>query len=596
MKSDQQNPFTVQSPEDIPAGDVVSLFVDVFTDFHHIPYSGHTFLNGPRGSGKSMMFRYLEPDSQQAATTKPLSDLPFFGVYIPMKNTTLTEFKRLEGRQSEAVLGEHFLVVYVAVKFFSSLLKTRIADPDRVYASRLRQFHETKFRKLLSWTGWGVPPPSIDSDKCELDQVLISFQELFSEYYGNVTSYIRKLAFETDPVPYKGPLFGYIDFLLPLIKEIRSLGFMPDGPIFLLIDDADNLNLAQTKVLNSWVSSRTSEDVSLKISTQLNYKTYLTTNGQTISAPHDFKEVNISAVYTSNRNRYVDRVEQIVARRLKMYGVEATPREFFPPYEKQEEAINEIRDELKKNWEKAGRGFRARDDVARYARPEYIRRLQGTTKSGSKYRYAGFPQLVHLSSGAVRYFLEAASLMFGETRANATSNISHIDSRIQDEVVREQAQTFFFSDFEKLEKDHEGAEGLTQIRKLRNLIWALGGTFHEILISDAAERRVFSVAFSDDPDDEVLSVFRLGVQYGYFHEGSIGNKEGTGRTRLFILSRRLAPLFLLDPTSFAGYKFVTSKVIREAMQRPQTFLRQIQSGNMDSVLEDPQMALFDDGE
>ena len=58
------NPFAVQSPEDMDATDAVSLFVDVFPDFHKILREGHAFLHGPRGSGKSMMFRFLCADCQ----------------------------------------------------------------------------------------------------------------------------------------------------------------------------------------------------------------------------------------------------------------------------------------------------------------------------------------------------------------------------------------------------------------------------------------------------------------------------------------------------------------------------------------------------
>src|SRR5205085_1193425 len=103
---------------------------------------------------------------------------------------------------------------------------------------------------------------------------------------------------------------------------------------------------------------------------------------------------------------------------------------------------------------------------------------------------------------------------------------------------REDARKFFFSEFEQIEATEADSEDRArQLKHLRNLIKALGGMFHIILISDASERRVFSVALTDEDDDGVLQVFKLGVQYGYFHESSIGNKEGTGRARLFILSR-----------------------------------------------------------
>ena len=64
--------------------------------------------------------------------------------------------------------------------------------------------------------------------------------------------------------------------LLPNAQSTKGAPFMPKGPIYLLLDDADNLNETQTRILNSWVFCRTSSDVSLKISTQLNYKTFRT--------------------------------------------------------------------------------------------------------------------------------------------------------------------------------------------------------------------------------------------------------------------------------------------------------------------------------
>ena len=147
------------------------------------------------------------------------------------------------------------------------------------------------------------------------------------------------------------------------------------------------------------------------------------------------------------------------------------------------------------------------------------------------------------------------------------------------------------AEFEKLSEEGVELRHAGRFLQLRNLIHALGGAFHEILISDKSERRVFSVAFSDAPDRDVLMVLKLGVQYGYLHEASIGNKEGTGRTRMFVLSRRLAPFFMLDPTGFAGYKFVTNAAIKEAILRPKAFIANISKGDL---LEDPpQLDLFD---
>ena len=136
--------------------------------------------------------------------------------------------------------------------------------------------------------------------------------------------------------------------------------------------------------------------------------------------------------------------------------------------------------------------------------------------------------------------------------------------------MRKQADKLLFSDLRKSKYLEEYLEitdhpnNLTD--KLANLINAMGKTFYEILISDRSERKVFSVALTNNPDDEIRRVFEYGVQLGFFHESFIGNKEGDGRTWLYVLNRGLAPVFHLDPTGFTGYLFMTNDDLRTAIQ------------------------------
>ena len=130
---------------------------------------------------------------------------------------------------------------------------------------------------------------------------------------------------------------------------------------------------------------------------------------------------------------------------------------------------------------------------------------------------------------------------------------------------------------------------LDNIEKLQNLICAMGQTFHDILVSDRSERKVFSIALSNAPDDEIKRVLKTGVRLGYLHEATIGNKAGNGRTWLYILNRRLAPSFVLDPTGFQGYLFMTNDDLHRAM----TTGRQLRviDDRLDGDVE--QLSLFD---
>lgn len=598
MIDSTQNPFTVQTPEGIKAEDVISLFVDVFTDFHNVPKPGHAFLNGSRGSGKSMMFRYLQPDCQLLARQIPISKHPFFAIYVPIKQTTLqiTELARLENKHAAFLLNEHLLTMYIAINCFTSLMQVTTEGDHEETLPAVRNLYLKTFTKLLCDSGWNLDSPTLESND-RLKDVFEKMKASCMAVYKAGCNYVRRLAWNA-MVTYEGALCNYFDFLLPLMCEIKKLPFMPRGPIFLLLDDADNLSHTQTMILNTWVSSRTSSDISLKISTQLNYKTYQTTLGVTIDAPHDYSEVNISAVYTSAKNHYNQRVREIVRKRLLRWEIDVTPEEFFPQDEEQESQIRVIGEKIRDEFDLHGRGHKPSDDVLRYARPTYIASLKGSRKSGSTYSYSGFNQLVHISDGVVRYFLEPASFMYTamltkEQVKGNTGVVKYIDPGTQDKIVREAADRYLFEEFEKLYREEESDKvSPNKAKKLRNLIVALGSGFHDILISDRSERRVFSIAFSDTPDKEILEVLRLGIRYGYFHESAIGRKDGLGRTRLYILSRRLAPYFLLDPNGFAGYKFVTSEAIKEALYSPDAFTTRIKTRGYQTVFENPQQNLF----
>jgi hypothetical protein len=595
------NPFSVQTPEGLPAVEAIRLFVDVFTDFYKIIEHGHCMVNGPRGCGKSMMFRFLEPDCQCLEHTCQARDLPFFAVLVSIKNTALnlTDLKRMEDEHANAILNEHFLTLFVAAKVFETITRANVEESVENKES-VRSFRIDFVDKLRS-VGWADDANELSCDATVADMVC-DLKKLCERLYLSVIVYIKLLSFVVGERPvFSGPLCGYIDFLFPVLQKLRTMPFMPKGPIYLLIDDADYLNRVQTLILNSWVSSRTSSSVSIKISTQLKYKTFQTLTGMKIDSPHDYAEVNITDLYTTSHGRYLERVRAIIAKRLEICGIKKTPEDFFPPDAEQAAEIRAIEDRLRADWELSGHGFRPSDDVLRYARPTYIADLKGTRKAGSTYSYAGFTQLVHISSGLIRFFLEPAAVMYGEEQSRSGGVVDAIRPSIQDDVIRKTAEDLMFTEYDKVFLEElEIADDAIHASRLRdkkihlhNLLRALGGIFHQKLISQDSERKVFSVAFSDTPDPDIIELFRMGIQLGYFQRTTIGNKDGTGRTPLYVLTRRLAPYFTLDPSGFAGYLFVTNDKIREAISNPDAFLRKLKLARVDEYFEERQMKLFD---
>src|SRR5256885_8077838 len=83
------NPFVVESPEKLSPEQIVALFVKDYTRLETVKQRRHTFIWGSRGSGKSMMLRFLEPRCQAIAEESYEAVFakqdPFLAVYCPCK-------------------------------------------------------------------------------------------------------------------------------------------------------------------------------------------------------------------------------------------------------------------------------------------------------------------------------------------------------------------------------------------------------------------------------------------------------------------------------------------------------------------------------
>ncbi len=594
------NPFQYLTPESIKAYDANKLFVDVFKDYYQVLNLGNTFMHGPRGSGKSMMFRVMRSDCQMLQHHKSLHEIKFYSIYIPIKDNHLniSELTVLEKMHGGSLLNEHYLVMYFTIRIFDTLSKEDYSQYQQHTEEVKTLYHST--RKLLKKCGYTENIPDITKEA--------TIQEYFTalnDLCGNIqsdffSSYLARIVLGNSQLPYIGPLCLYSNFLSPIITLIKELSFLPHAPIYLLIDDADELNLIQTKILNTWVSFRTT-DVCFKISTQLKYQTFFTTKGSKIDTPHDYFEITLNQIYTSEqKERYLSNVKDIVEKRLELYfGKKINAEDFFPKNEIQDRKIQALSDELyaKKYLETADKQ-KASDYVYRNARPEYMKSMPNKYS----YSYAGFEQLAHLSSGIIRNFLDLAALMYTKTyNIFQIREIIQIPVNIQDEEIERFSNKLLLSEFDKLIEDKVlkgDIETLNDHKRLRNLIEALGSSFRIILLSNSSERRKFSFYCDGDISDATKRVLKLGIIYGYFHKSSLGSKNGLGRSSLYVLNRMLAPYYKLDPLSFSGYLFLTPEMIDLGISNPKSFINKIKRKDYDydsEIIQQQQLELkFED--
>jgi hypothetical protein len=604
-----KNPFSVISPEDMTANEAHQLFVELASENSQIRRPGNNIIKGARGCGKSMLIRCSMPDVLMVRDENQLTDLEYLAFCVPVKRTclNLTDLRALDDKHAPYIINEHFMVVHVIMHTMLSLSEL---DYGTSYSEQAyKTFFDKTYKYYLSLCGCNdvidVDYTSAKTFFQSLYQHTELLQSEFIQYATNLVLNVKGVDYS-----YNLPLLSFLRFVVPVFKKLTSLPGFPKGKnIYLFIDDADNLSEIQTEILNSWLACRTQPTISLKVSTQIGqYKTFLTSTGILVESPHDYQDINISYRYTtdtSDSSNYYKRAVEILKKRLEIANIDITPEAFFPTYKKQEEGIKAEETRIRNEYENNKRGYAVYDDVRRYAIPEYIKSLGGSSKSRMTYRYAGLDNMIHLSSGIIRYLLDAAAAMYDKqneqlvpqqlSSAKKGKNpvcVTFIDTQIQNDVLRTQADNFLFTELRKSAKQE--ADGRVElettssptsvVEKLQNLINAMGKTFHEILLSDRSERKVFSIALTNKPDDEIKSVLNLGVRLGFLHESRIGNKQGNGKTWLYVLNRCFAPLFTLDPTGFQGYLFMRNDDLKRAMNTGKQ-LRNIALSEDDTTLE-----------
>lgn len=600
------NPFSIKKPDDMDPAYVAEYFVDTHTDFTKILEAENTFINGARGTGKSMLLRSLEI-SVMANINKVdhVSNLDHLGVHVSLRKEDfgITEYIQLFGAEG-AALGEHLLVMSICYHLFRGLHESVHLMTDDHIDKLIDVFSEY-------YCDSGGDKFSINKDSSHSDK-LHRLQRFCERSGSKIRAYAKSKLTRNSDSAYTGPLCGFRDFLLPLIDEAKYIKYLPDKPVFIMLDDADNLPKSMQRIINSWISMRVYPKLCLKVSTQLGYATYRTLDNRLIESPHDYTNIDVGSVYTNTGDRYSKRIEEIVTKRLALAEIHVKAKDFFPINVKQIQKLDkikvDIRNEFKEGKNKGS--SRVNDEVTRYAIPRLMRELY-KTKSAHTFSYAGYDSLVNLSSGVIRWFLEPAAKMYDEVMSeNKDKNLEEISVSIQDRIITEWSKSFAGKlQIPELDDDinddviikDASLHALTNkddINKLHNLINGLGNFFrYRILDENASEQRAFSIVIRQDISNELAKVLGLGVRLGYLQKADNSSKElfGSRRPR-YILARRLGPHFRLDISGYAAHLSVTAEQLEIAIIAPDKFVKLKTVNKIKDTMGQQQLFLLDEGE
>lgn len=583
------NPFSNNYPENMSNQQIKELFVDEFVDLTNILNHNHHFIWGARGSGKSMLFRYIEAccfsDSIAELREQNLIDCPIIPIYYKISSNSLriVEFSLID-KNYATLLSEHMMVMSIARLTLNTIMKYKEITQEEKVIYVKKVVYElfsinveksiTRVNKIKKMEN--EPLEWLDSIcRCEFQAVV--------EYLKN--SY-KKV--ETD---YQGTIVGYHDFLLPFFELTKKMIKIENLVFYLLIDEAGRTYEFQQEILNGWIACRNHDVLSIKVTAvKAEYLTFYTRDRWSIQNTHDFSETELNIVHYS-KSDYKRKIKKIIKKRFDAYGIQIDNIEkFYPTDKRQEEIIDYERNLLKQEYDNGLKKGTFGVYCSRMLMPRVYQNLSDKHLSPS---YSGFDLILAASSGIIRNFLEPSRMMY-DAAMQQNDKVNEISVRIQTEVINEYSKKFF----EKIRYISSDSQERILLTYLENLIMALGKYFRERLLTKGlVEGRIFSFTIKqfDRLEYEERRVLQLAEQYDYLQKSYYSGKNGTSTEDWYLLSRRLAPFFKLDPTAIKGRLALSVDDVKLAMHNPEEFLEKKKNRLQKKVEKEEihQMSLFD---
>ena len=564
------NPFSNDYPENMSNELIKELFVDEFVDLSNVLNRNHHFIWGARGSGKSMLFRYIEAccysDSVKGLREQSLIETPMIPIYYKIANNALrvAEFKLID-KNYAALLSEHILIMSLVRLTLNNIKKYKdIEKVDKInYVKKI--VYGLFSIEVENSVRCANMVTSIDDEPLEwLDLICQKEVQAVYIYLKNI---YKKIDFE-----FQGSISGYHDFLIPFFGLTKELIGINNLVFYLLIDEAGRTYEFQQEILNGWIACRNHDLLSLKLtSVKIEYVTFYTRDKWLIQNTHDYSETDLSIVHYSI-NDYKSKVRKVIQKRFDVYNMKIDDVEsFFPFDDEYQKLINREREELKKEYKNCSTKEKFGEFCSRRLMPKVYQYL---SKKRLNPRYMGFDILVATSSGIIRNFLEPSRMMYDAVMyQNKGNEIWEIPVNIQEEKIYKYSKDFF----EKIHCISSDPQDNIVLKKLENLIRALGNYFRERLLTEnLTEGRIFSFTIRqiEQLDYSERRVLQLAEQNDYLQKSFYSGKNRKSVEEWYLLSRRLAPFFKLDPTALKGRVAFSSYDIQMAMNNPDRFVKE----------------------
>jgi len=574
-----KNTFVVYSPEDVTQEEFKEIFIKEYTWINALETPKDFFIFGTRGSGKSMLLNYLEFSHQLCYYNHDLMKFfhdpnrtnKYIGIMVHATDEQLAahseRYKDLiennfEEKPFVKTLCMHGLIMVFLYRILKTFTESKEMNKyvNSIDPAQVKKFCQ-KIWKSLDKRHVHKLDFELETKNTEMFDVLA---DRFIKERANLVYYIND-KLQMKEITYDGN-YSDFDFLLNFIIKIKDLLNLTGFSFYILIDNGDKIKKTMQLSIDSLIEKRKHKNVCFKVA--IKKGTYWDYWG--IEQPHDFSEIDIDELYSTQHTVYYSRIKEIANKRLELSGLNKDIESFLPESRTEKELLNKIKIELKEKYEQEyeeskdefeSKGLSKADyinnRISKYAQAELFRRLKKTPKS-----YAGFNSIVHLSSGIIRQFLDLCSNMIEEKiKRKGDENITEINIKTQNDVIQKYADNFMDhleTKYKRLEIEGNKKEMLLY-KGLYDLIEALGKYYRARLMNPKLkEPRVFTFTLKDpNKDEEVERILQIGVNGEgltgcFFQSYWYSSKNGLGKYKGYAFNRRLCPRYRIDHISFRG--------------------------------------------
>lgn len=478
------------------------------------------FLEGSRGTGKTMLLLSLRARIFASRTDSPKKLTDLFGFYLRLDKGAYCNAGVRAANEGGNAVDESFLIQLTdtfAQEFYLGLLESLISEITHCVRDSRMALNAATETELVRSIMRALQGPTHDTVS-NLDELLLQFADM----HRRLSDFVRRKFIYREQVSVPFTCFDLEIFKRIISNVKKHVGPLATSQFSVLLDEYENLSPYQKVVVNSLIKlgpPHFSVKVARKIGTE---ETSRTTVAQELQETHDYNRIPLiySVEDDADFSRYLSLLENMVGKLLESQGLAAIPLSTLLPPDTSEEvnpkALHaEVLGLLKLSEEEfdALSVEKQSEKFTYYREAAIYRQLYGKRGRRTEKRFAGHRDVAFISSGVIRFFQEILGMAYHLQSTSGAPSVAAIEPRFQSQSVH----TVSGHNLATLSRNIE-----IHGEQLKYFLLDLGDCLRQKLLRHTSEPEAARIAIKDpqflmtDKFKLLNSFLNLGVKEGVF--------------------------------------------------------------------------------